>query len=94
MGYVPLKNNTFHFSFQKGILLICIFIHTSGIDGTNLFCLYLKWLAPSPQKSNDRRYRWGKGHETPSGLCVRHFDFFGRRRLATENLIGLPQATQ
>ena len=42
MGYVPLKNNTFHFSFQKGILLICIFIHTGGIDGTHLSCLYLK----------------------------------------------------
>ena len=68
MGYVPLKNNTFHFSFQKGILLICIFIHTGGIDGTHLSCLYLKWLAPSTQKSNDRRYCRGKGHSDTKRL--------------------------
>ena len=34
---VPVKINTYLFSFEKGNLLIYIFIHISGIDATHIF---------------------------------------------------------
>ena len=34
---VPVKINTYLFSFQKGNLLIYIFTHIGGIDATHVF---------------------------------------------------------
>ena len=83
---VPVKINTCLFSFQKGKLLIYTFTHIGGIDAIHIFLFITSEnnQPPSPQKSNDRLNRREKVDTTPSGLCVRHFVFFCRRRLAAE----------
>ena len=76
----PVKINTYLFSFQKGKLLIYIFIYIVGIDAIHIFLFITSENnqppPPSPKKSNDRLNRRENVDTTPSGLCVRHFVFF------------------
>ena len=57
---VPVKINTYLFSFQKGNLLIYIFTHIGGIDAIHIFLFITSennQPPHSPQKSNDRLNR-------------------------------------
>ena len=91
---VPVKINTYLFSFEKGNLLIYIFIHVSGIDATRIFLFItsennqlhleskVKWSSQSQRKG---RHNPCWSMRPPFCLCLVEDNL-----LLNKNLIGYP----
>ena len=95
---VPVKINTYLFSFQKGNLLIYIFIHIGGIDVTHIF-LFIT--SENNQLPLSAKVKWSsqsqrKGRHNPCWSMRSPFCLFlvGDDLLLNKNLIGYPTGSQ